>query len=408
MKLPRAAAALSQPSFLAYLGGHALSTVGTWAQRVVLYWIAWEATQSTAVLGLLAAADLLPAVFTAPIAGSLADRMDRRVLALRLQLLSVIPAILALLAVLFGAATVPVLFGLSLLTGILNGFDHPVRMVLVSGLVETPKLTSAVTLNSVVFNLGRMVGPALGGVAIANGQAGLVFLFNAVSYLAFAWVLSRVRGNAPATQANGTGTPLGWREVLPHLSMTHRVVLAYFAVIAVCIRPVFELLPAFADALAAGPAPAGELFAWMTSAQALGAALGGVAIGTLAGHSRPVPAILASGLAIIASMALFLLSRSSLLALLCLTVVSGGIVANGIACQVLLQTEVIDSVRGKVMSVYTMMFRGLPALGALVMGLLAQAIPQTGPFWAGVGLVALATGVTWGIVMRDGSRGRSR
>lgn len=408
MNMPPAAAALRQPSFVAYLGGHALSTVGTWAQRVVLYWIAWEATQSTAVLGLLAAADLLPAVFTAPLAGTLADRLNRRILALRLQLLSVIPAVLALIAVLSEMTSVPVLVSLALLTGILNGFDHPVRMVLVSGLVERATLTSAVTLNSIVFNLGRMAGPALGGVAITSGHTEWVFVFNALSYAVFALVLARLRSALPGVQAGGDDGALGWLQVLPRLTVTHRVVLAYFAAIALCIRPVFELLPAFADALAPAPALASELFAWMTSAQALGAALGGVAVGTLAAQGPPVRAVLVSGLAIVASMFLFLLSGEPWLALLSLTVVSGGIVSNGIACQVLLQNEVPDRMRGKVLSVYTMIFRGLPALGALAIGVLAQIMPQAHLFWAGNSILVLATGIAWTVFHRSGNRRDTR
>ncbi|WP_280177647.1 MFS transporter [Arsenicitalea aurantiaca] len=343
----------------------------------------------------------IPRRFAAPLAGTMADRMDRRVLALRLQLFSVIPAVLALLAVLFGATSVPVLVGLSLLTGILNGFDHPVRIVLVGGLVERNMLTSSVTLNSIVFNLGRMAGPALGGVAIASGQIEAVLLFNAVSYLAFALLLARLRYKAHSTYLGQGSDPLGWLHVLPHLTVTHRVVLVYFAAVALCIRPVFELLPAFADGLALRPDLAAELFAWLTSAQALGAVLGGVAIGILSGHAAPLRSILSSGLAIMGSMALFLLSSRPWLSIVALTLVSSGIVANGVACQVVLQTQVSDRVRGKVLSVYTMMFRGLPALGALVVGVLAQSIPQANLFWTGIALIALATCIAWALLRRS-------
>lgn len=389
MKLPRLPEALSELSFLAYLGGHAVSTVGTWAQRVVLYWIAWETTQSTAVLGMLAAADLLPAVISAPFAGTLADRFDRRRLAIVLQLASIVPALAAMFALLLGQTSVPILVGISLATGILNGLDHPVRMVLVSDLVDKPRLSGAVTANSVIFNLGRMLGPALGGIAIAIGGSWTIFLLNALSYVAFALILTRLRSGKHRLDAPAQAQRIGWLNVLSHVTTTQKLILGYFAILALCIRPIFELLPAFANNLVASGA--GELFAFMTSAQALGAALGGVAIGILLGSSAPKNAILVSSVAIIASATLFLMSQDWIMAIIALTLLSGSTVANGIACQVLLQTEVADGIRGKVMSIYTMLFRGMPALGAAIIGVIAETIPQQAIFWFALLVALLAT-----------------
>lgn len=404
MKLPAIAIALQQRSFIAYLAGHWLSMMGPWAQRVVLYWIAWEATGSAMVLGLIATADLIPSVIAAPIAGALADRYDRRVIAVWLQLLSVIPSLLATYAILLGATSTPILVTLSLVVGISNGFDHPVRMVLVSSLIERQQLSSAITLNSMILNLGRMIGPALGGAAILSGQLWGISLLNALSYLPFAFVLSRLRSKNGSEPPSAGSASVGWMQLWPQLRGVHRAILLYFGVIALLIMPVFELLPAFATDISPGSNAAAELLSVMTSALAVGAAFGAIVIGGLSTRYSPSQAVLLSGVATALSAALFLLSTSAWAAVASVAALSAFIVANGIASQVLLQSQIPDRGRGKVLSIYAMMFRGLPALGVLAIGIMGDLLLQT-VLWIATAALASASFIFF-LFLRNSSESR--
>lgn len=391
MKVDHLVAALRNPSFALYLTGNAVSIVGTWAQRVVLFWLAWEASGSTAIIGLMAAADLLPSVLVAPFAGSLADRADRLALARRLQLLSVGPPLILLGLLWAGQITTPALLAMSLATGIVNGFDHPTRMVLVGNLVERTLVPGAVAINSIVFNLARMIGPALGGAAISFDTCGAIFVLNVVSYLGFAAILSRLTLVSRPETGPSTSVAAGWVATLSHLGARHRAVLIYFALLALCFRPVFELLPSFAETVAGPGLEAGQVFGWMTSAQALGAMVGALAVSMLTAAVGAVPIMLATGTASIVALALFLVSSGAAAALATLTFLSGAILANGVSTQVMLQTEIADTERGRVLSLYTMIFRGMPALGAFLIGVTGTVLSSKQLFWMTIPVLCVAS-----------------
>lgn len=403
MRLPLAAAPLAHAPLRAYLAGNFVSVVGTWGQRVVLLWLAWDLTLSTFMLGLMAMAELLPSVIVAPLAGTLVDRKDRLRFARQLQVMSLAPSGLMLAATLTELLSPAILLAVTTLTGVLNGFDHPVRMVVVGGIVPRPDVPGAVAMNSVVFNLARMLGPAVGGVTIALHAMWAIFIFNAVSYLIFALILSRLarcKETSSSTYPNEPGasfsinprnrleaaTPRapsrlggesdGWSAVWQGLTGRHKVLLVLFAFLALCFRPIFELLPTFAEGLTQSEAMEAQAFSLMTSAQGAGAMIGAVVTSVLLSRGRPLTLALGCGMASVLGCGGFLFSNLLWAALVALIFLSGAILANGICTQVVLQTQVSDGIRGKVLSLYTMIFRGLPALGAMAIGLIADTITE--------------------------------
>ncbi len=403
MRLPRAAAPLAHAPLRAYLAGNFASVVGTWGQRVVLLWLAWDLTQSTFMLGLMAMADLLPSVIVAPFAGTLVDRKDRLRLARQLQVMSLAPPCMMLAATLTGLLSPAILLAVATLTGVLNGFDHPVRMVVVGGIVPRPDVPGAVAMNSVVFNLARMLGPAVGGITIALHAMWAIYIFNAVSYWIFALILSRLarREEAPSSASPDEpgvssrviprtrleaatarapsrhgGEDDGWSAVWQGLTGRHKVLLVLFAFLALCFRPIFELLPTFAEGLTQSEAMAARAFSLMTSAQGAGAMVGAVVTSVLLSRGRPSTLALGFAMAGVLGCGGFLFSNLLGTALVALTFLSGVILANGICTQVVLQTQVPDRIRGKVLSLYTMIFRGLPALGAMSIGMIADTVPE--------------------------------
>lgn len=372
-------ALLRNTGLVAYLLGNLASVTGTWAQRVLIFWMAWNLTGSPSVLGLLAALDLLPSVLVAPLAGAFADSRPAVRLTRDVQLLSAVPCLAMIGAVQWDWVTLPVLMALSLTTGILNGLDHPLRLLLVGLVAPRDHLSIAVAANSIVFNIGRMIGPAIGGWAVSAGAHQLVFGYNGLTFVLFAVILSRMSVSAVASGSERTGRMLDglfrWGDVWRAFDRALIVAFVQFTVIASLIRPVFELLPAFARDLTAAGLDAAKVFSLLTSAQGLGAMIGAFAVSVLMARFRFRGIAMAAGLLAVLAELLFLGTTTFLVAVFALAALSGTVLANGIATQVAIQTRLSPLVRGRALSLYTITFRGMPAAGALLVGALAEIVP---------------------------------
>ena len=214
---------LRQPNYGVYVAGNSLSLVGSWMQRVAVGWLAWELSQSGAVLGLVAFADLATTLLVGPFGGVLADRFDRRLLLTIGQSVNMTLSFLLAAFTASGAMTVPLLILIIGINGAVIGINQPARLSLISGLVPRAYLPTAVAINSLVFNLARFIGPAIAGLIILGFGTALVFLLNAFSFISFLIALHRLDlpkrrddpakgGQPPMLQAIGEGL----RYVLDH------------------------------------------------------------------------------------------------------------------------------------------------------------------------------------------------
>ncbi len=370
--------ALGNPRLMAYLAGSLFSVFGTWGQRVIVFWMAWDLTGSTAVLGTLSMLELLPSVVAAPLAGAMADRRSGFEVARNVQALSALPPLMLAAAMVFDQVHLPILMMLTLLTGILNGFDHPLRLLLVGSVVPREQVSRAITANSIVFNVGRMVGPALGGWAISSGAQALLFGYNALSFLIFAIIIATLtppKSPDRTARAPGIGVMGDWRTIPSLIDRPVQVIFLLFAGIAILIRPIFELLPSFADGLRLNGIDAAQLFSVLTSAQGLGAMLGALVASVLLSRLPYQSFAMGAGLASTLAALAFLASPEAVVAIVALAVLAAAILANGIATQVTIQTRVPEAIRGRALSLYTMTFRGMPALGALFVGTFGELMP---------------------------------
>lgn len=371
-------AILKDRQLLTYLVGNFISIVGTWAQRVVVFWVAWELTQSTAFLGTLALLDLLPSVLTAPIAGALVGRHSGRELARNVQFLSALPPLAMIVVTQFEAISPANLMLITLASGVLSGLDHPLRLLLVGSIVPRERVAGAVAANSVAFNIGRMLGPALGGWIVYMQAPALVFGYNSISFLIFAAVLATLAipgENRGEHFAGGETARAGWSDVARAFDRDLLLICAQFAALAGLIRPVFELLPGFSDGLASERFDAAQVFSLLTSAQGFGAILGALAASRFMPRTKVKIFGPVTGIAAALSTLAFLAVGQFAWGLVFLAVIAGAILANGIATQVALQTSLPANVRGKALSLYTMVMRGMPAAGALVIGAIGEFIP---------------------------------
>jgi MFS family permease len=388
---------LGQPNYGLYVAGNSLSLIGTWMQRVAVGWLAWELSHSGTVLGLVAFADLATTLMTGPFGGVLADRLDRRLLLTIGQSINMVLSFALAALTAGGLITVPLLILIIGLNGAVIGINQPARLALVSALVPREHLPTAVAINSLVFNLARFIGPAIAGVVILSFGTALVFFLNAFSFISFLIALNRL--DLPRTDRRSAGqsqVPMfqaiaeGFRYVVSHPGIGP--LLALHATMAITARPYIELLPGFADAIF--DRGAGGL-ATLSSAVGLGAIAAGLFLaqrGSADGLART--AMLAALL--IALSALGLAASPTFWAAV-MAVMSGGfgMVVAGVGTQTLMQTSVDDAVRGRVLSLFGLVFRSGPAIGALIMGLASELVGLRWPLAIGALLGAAAFAFIW-------------
>lgn len=359
--------ALGNRNYLIYFIGNTVSLHGLWVYRVALGWLAWQLTSSEFWVGAVAFTQFAPAVLFGPIFGVLADRFDRRAASLLINTMSTLNMFLLALLTLLGKTDIYVLCLLAMMQGILDGAHMPVRMSLVPNLVRRSQLQSALATNSISFNLSRFIGPAIAGLLIATLGVASAFAFNALSYVAIlaALLLVELRPSGHAREARSDV----WREmkvgigyVLRHREI--RPLLAVIAVASVLGRGPLEMLPAFADAVF-GRGSSG--LAVLTSAVGAGAIAAGLILARGTDWLRLE--IVAGGI-LSAGLLLVLLGASDTFWL------SAGIVALlgstlsvcGVGSQILLQSIVKDSLRGRVSSLWGMVAFGGTAFGGLLIG----------------------------------------
>ena len=394
--LTRIVQALGQPNYGVYMAGMSVSMIGLWMQRVGVGWLTWELTESAAWLGAVAFADLFPAVLVAPIGGSAADRWDRLKLTKINQVLSLLQAVALFGLTVSGLITIEILFALTLFLGIVTAFHQPVRMALVPSLVRREYLPTAVALSSISFNLARFIGPAFAGVVILAFGTGATFGLNALSFAVFLWALGRVRieNTMPPRQQDRPGLVREFGDGVRYVASHAGVAPILMILIVVClgIRPFQELLPGFADHVFGGGA---DILAVLTCATGIGAVVGGLWLAQRGGPAGLTKLILIATVIQALSMFAFVATDSLWVAIPAVTAAGLGMTMTGIGVQTLMQLTVDASVRGRVLSIFGLTFRGVPALGALIMGAASESVGLRWPLATGAFLVLLSLIWAW-------------
>lgn len=364
-------AALRNRNYLIYFSGNTVSLHGLWVYRVALGWLAWELTASEFWVGFVAFTQFAPAVLFGPVFGVLADRFDRRAASLLINSMSTLNMTVLAMLTAFDKTDIYLLVVLSTMQGILDGAHMPVRMALVPNLVDREQLQSALATNSISFNLSRFVGPALAGVLIATLGVASAFAFNAVSYVAILAALLMVRLKPTAAREERRGDVLaelveGVRYVLRRPEL--RLLLLLIAISAVLGRGPLELLPAFADDVFNRGSSG---LAILTSAVGAGAIVAGLVLARGTGWLtfEVVAASLFLGGQLLLALGLsdsFWVSAAIVVALGCT------LSFCGVGTQILLQSMIEDSVRGRVSSLWGLVAFGGIAIGSLLIGTLAS------------------------------------
>lgn len=367
-------AALKQRNFAWYFAGSSIGLIGIWGQRLTISWLAWEFTRSGFWLGVVVAADLLPTIFFAPIAGVVADRVNRHRMMFVTQFLGMLQALTLAALAFSGLLDIWCLVGLTMFIGIVWAFNTAARLSMVPNLLEPQHVPSAVAMDSAIFNLARFIGPMVAGYLIAGVGAGPTFLINGITFAVFLVCLLQARMIRDERGARSTANIFvqvteGIRYAVKHPGI--RPVLILIIALAIGIKPTLELLAGVTDTVYnLGPTGLGNLMA----ASAVGAIIAAVWLaqrGTVVGMTRIVISALLLG---IVSLFAFTATQSFIFGLVCVSFIGAAIVVGGTGTQILMQNAVDGAMRGRVMSLYGMVYRGGPALGAFAMGSAAEFI----------------------------------
>jgi MFS family permease len=366
-------AALRHRNFRIFYFGHLLSLSGTWLQITALGWLVLELTDSPLWLGVVNAGTSVPILFFSLYAGVIADRFDKRTILIAAQALAFVQALTLAILTHLGLISVAWIIALVLVLGVANAFEIPTRQSFFVELVGEDDLTNAIALNSAAFNATRMVGPAVAGALIGAAGIAACFYGNAISYFAVIAGLLAIRRPRPERGPRPVSTLANIREGISWIwnHRVARIVVTYVSAASVLVFPFTMLLPVFArDLLEVGPQGLG----WLFSATGAGALLGGLSLATWGTRWPRGRLLVVSATAFCFFVGAFALSPSFLFSLLMLAATGFAMILSTATANSILQALVPNGLRGRVMSVYVVMFLGVTPLGYLIAGALARLV----------------------------------
>ncbi|MBI1795841.1 MAG: MFS transporter [Candidatus Eisenbacteria bacterium] len=389
--------ALTHRNFRLFWIGQLISLVGTWMQSVAQGWLMHRLTNSAFMLGLLGFAQFIPVTFLTLWAGVIADRVDKRRMILVTPTLAMVQAVVLAATVSLGVVRPWMVLALAFTFGIINAFDLPGRQSFLVEMVGREDLPNAIALNSGAFNAARVLGPAVAGIVLGAAGGGVTgeawcFWLNAASYLAVIVMLLRM--NLPPRVADGgtKDTFSTLREGVVY-AMTTRPLRNLLLLLGVTAGLGFQymlLLPVYARDILRADARA---YGLMVSAFGLGSLLAAAML-TRPQNRWALRVNLLVGLACSGiGLAVFAWSRSLPLTLAMGFAAGFGLILYVASTNTMLQLSTEDRYRGRIMSLYTLMFIGPAPLGALIAGGIAQ---RWGAPWAtSFSALVLLGGAVW-------------
>jgi MFS family permease len=381
---------LRHRNYRLYLTGQLVSVCGTWMQQVALSWLVYRLTGSATLLGVVGFASQIPILVLGPIGGVINDRYSCHRVAVWTQCAALAQALLLALLTLTGWIQPAHIILLGTALGVVYAFDMPARQALVHRLVDTEDLANAVALNSSMINAARIVGPALAGLVVAKFGEGICFVINAASYIATIAALLMMkfaeppRGEATATSM-GRSLIEGYRYTMATTPI--RDLLILLGVVGVMGMPYMTLMPVFAAQVHASGA---DTLGIMFGAVGLGALMGALFLAqrkNIIGLGRVIVfATLGFGVGLIC----FTFSQVFWLSLLFLVGVGYGWMVLIAASNTALQTLADNEMRGRVMSLFSMMLVGMAPFGSLLAGWAADHVGAPLVVAIGGGFCAIA------------------
>lgn len=383
---------LRHRNFRLFIIGQFISLCGTWIQNVAQGWLVYQLSRSAFAVGLVSTLGSLPILAFTLYGGAVADRVNKHRWILLLQSMMLVPVLGLAVLVQVGRVNVTVVGLAALLLGILNAFEVPARQAFVVDMAGRDDLMNAIALNSSIFNLSRIIGPAIAGILITAAGIAACFYANGASFLAvvIGLLMMRMPREERRDPTGRTGKIWGgmqWaiNEPWPRALVIITGTLSVFGFAFLSMLPVFAK-----EALGTDAAGYGGL----VSAVGIGAFTAAIFVAAFGHRLRRRQTILVAGV----SLGLFLLgaafARHYVLALVLFTLAGTAMVLNNVLTNTLLQTSAPDHLRGRVMGVYSFLILGLSPFGSFQAGYVAEHLGVRVAIGSGGAICALVTAAT--------------
>ena len=357
----RAFPALKYRNYQLYFAGQLISLTGTWLQIVAQGWLVLLLTHSAFMVGLVSAIGMLPVLIFVLFGGVIADRFPKKNILLLTQGSSMVLAFILGLLTVLGIINVIEICILAFLLGLANSIDSPARHAFAVEMVGKEDLGSAIALNSGIFNGARVVGPAIAGIVIALYSAGGAFLLNAASYIAVIIALLFIKTKVDAFNIHSH--PLkaikeGLSYSFSHFSVKKLLILtgatsifgwSYITIMPVVVSDVFHKGATF--------------LGYFYSVSGIGAVFGAILISILFKKVEPKKIIIIGNIIFVVSLISFTFTTNLFLALFFLFLTGFGLIVQVSTTNNLIQQNVNDGMRGRIMSIYSFMFAGMAPIG---------------------------------------------
>jgi len=391
LNLSRSFRALRHPNFRLFFWGQLVSVIGIWMQVTAQQWLVYRITGSQTSLGLVTFINFLPVLLLSLFMGVIVDQFPRRkILLFTTSWFMLLAGLLALLTWLEIVQYWHILL-LAFLLGIGNALDMPARQAFVIDLVDDDKgdVLNAISLNSTLFNIARIIGPAIGGAIVATLGEAPAFAINGLSYLAVIIALLLMKFSLPVITSSRSN-PLekmkdGFRYILSEKSILGLVVMV--AAVSMVGFGVLTLIPVFAkDILHTGATGFGNLLSW----QGAGAVIGAMLLVIYGDNFQKGKTLLFSRLLLGPGIIGLALSRTPWMSMAFMALIGFSFITQLVLTNTLIQTIAPDELRGRVLSTYTWALGGFYPLGSLAMGFLGDQIgAPSAALFSGIGCILL-------------------
>jgi len=367
--------ALRSRNFRLYVAGQSVSLVGTWMQSVAMSWLVYRLTGSAFLLGVVGFTSQIPTFLLAPVAGVLADRWNRHHLLIATQALAMLQSAVLAAAVLTGVIQVWHIIVLSLLLGVVNAFDIPIRQSFIVEMVsQREDLSNAIALNSSIVQAARLIGPAIAGLLVASVGEGVCFILNSVSYLAVLLALvamklgptphrEKPRRNVLHELREGFSYAFGFGPI--------RSILLMVALVSLTGIPYTVLIPVFAKEILHGGA---HTFGFLMTAGGCGALVATIYLASRKSVLGLGKVIVLAGFLFAIGVSSFAVSTNINISFASLVVAGFGAITMIASSNTILQTILDEHMRGRVMSFFAVAFLGMAPFGSFGAGTMAGII----------------------------------
>lgn len=354
-----------------YLGGQAISLLGTWMQATAQSWVVWELTQSESSLGIVVMLNSLPLLLLAPWAGGIADRFNRRMILLVTQSIAMLLAFS--LAILIQTHLVQIwhIYTFAFMLGTINALDFPAQQAFIGDLSGMSQVRQAITLNIMGLQVARMLGPAIAGILLKLVGSAPAFWINGFSFMVVLFSIFAVQSHKQEINKRDSGRGQ-FRETVDYIRAQPRMIdlMIFAALVTFFGLSIMNILPSVADHVLNGDS---QTFGLLFGASGAGALISTLILLPLSQAAKRI-GLIVSGAAVWMGSFYFLLSRSTWLPLsmIAIFLVSLGaplVLTTGLGVMQLLAP---GNMRARIISLFTMLTFGLQPLSSLFIGYTAE------------------------------------